>query len=134
MIAPGVYNLGDFTVTAAGTQTGEPITDLDGMLAATLSARLAYGSGGSTVIVVVDASLNQGTTWAEIARFDFATAGAEKVVNLSGLTPRTAPLALAALSAEGCNDGVLGDRLRARVISTGTYAGSTVVSVRAAVR
>jgi hypothetical protein len=131
---PGIYSLGDFTIGAAGTQTGTAIEDLGGMTAVTLSARLAYGSGGTSVVVVVQTSLNQGTTWVDVARVDFATAGAEKVINLSGLTPRTTPLSVAALGAEGCNDGVLGDRLRAVVTSTGTYAGSTVASVRASVR
>lgn len=134
MLSPGVKDLGDFTITAAGAQTGAAVVGLDGVLAATLSARLAYGSGGTSVVVVIQTSCSQGATWLDVARLDFATAGAEKVINLSGLTPRTSPLAAAALGAEGANDGILGDRLRAVVTSVGTYAGSTVLSVRASVR
>ena len=37
-------------------------------------------------------------------------------------------------SAVAALDGTLGDRLRATVVSTGTFAGSTVVSVRANIR
>lgn len=134
MIAPGIKSLGDVAIAAAGTQTATAVEDLDGMTAVTLSARLAYGSGGTAVVAVVETSINQGTTWIPVARLDFATAGLEKVINLSGLTPRTTPLSVAALGAEGANDGVLGDRLRLVVTSTGTYAGSTVLSVRAACR
>lgn len=131
---PGIFSLGDFAITTAGTQTGTVVDGLDGMSAVTIDARLAYGSGGTTTVVVVQTSINQGSTWIDIARFDFSTAGAEKVVNLSGLTPRTSPLSVAALGSEGSVDGILGDRLRAVVTSTGTYAGSTVASVRVSVR
>lgn len=129
-IAP-ITSLGDFQIAAAGTQTGTAVTGLAGMTALTLSCRLAYGSGGGTLVAYVQTSLDQGTTWIDIARLDFATAGGQKLVNLSGLTPRTTPLTVAALGAEGCNDGILGDRLRAIIVSTGTYADSTVLSIRA---
>ncbi len=131
---PGVKLLGDFQVGAAATQQGDVITDLEGMTACALSVKFGYGAGGSTSIVVVETSLNQAGSWIEIARFDFATAGAEKVINLSALTPKTSPYTAVALSAEGSVDGILGDRLRARVTSTGTYSGSTTASVRANVR
>jgi hypothetical protein len=50
------------------------------------------------------------------------------------LTPRIAAATAGSLAADTALDGTLGDRLRATVVSTGTYAGSTVVSVRANVR
>jgi hypothetical protein len=125
---------GEFTIGADGTQTGQPVTNLDGMQGCTISARLAYGSGGATIQVIINTSIDQGTTWIPIARIDFATEGMQKVVNLSGFTPVTAPYEVVDLVAEGCKDGILGDRLRCDVTSAGTYAGSTVVSVRAAVR
>lgn len=134
MITGGTFSLGDFSIGAAGSQTGEAVTDLGGMSAVTLSARLAYGSGGTSCHAIVDTSLDQGVTWFEVARFDFTTAGAQKAMTVSGLTPRLAPLSAAALMADTAVDGTLGDRLRARVVSTGTYAGSTVLSVRANVR
>lgn len=134
MNAPGLYSFGDYTIAAAGVQVSDVIDGLEGIEALTISARLAYGAGGTTVIAVISTSIDQGTTWIEIARLDFATSGLQKVVNLSGLTPRTSPLSVAALGSEGCNDGVLGDRLKCTVTSAGTYTGSTVLSVRAACR
>lgn len=134
MDSPHIISLGDFAVTTAGAQSGDVIDDLEGLESLTISARLAYGAGGTTVVAVISTSIDQGTTWVEIARLDFATAGLQKVVNLSGLTPRTSPLSVAALGSEGCNDGVLGDRLKCTATSTGTYTGSTVLSVRAACR
>jgi hypothetical protein len=130
----GTFSLGDFSIGAAATQVGDVVDDLSGALAVTLSARLAYGSGGTSCYAVVETSLDQGVTWVQIARFDFTTSGLQKVLSVSGLTPRIAAATAGSLAADTALDGTLGDRLRATVVSTGTYAGSTVVSVRANVR
>jgi hypothetical protein len=130
----GTFSLGDFSIGAAATQVGDVVDDLSGALAVTLSARLAYGSGGTSCYAVVETSLDQGVTWVQIARFDFTTSGLQKVMSVSGLTPRIAAATAGSLAADTALDGVLGDRLRATVVSTGTYAGSTVVSVRANIR
>lgn len=127
----GTFSLGDFSIGAAATQVGEVVDDLRGALAITLSARLAYGSGGTSCYAVVETSLDQGVTWVQIARFDFTTSGLQKLLTVSGLTPRIAAATAGSLSADTALDGVIGDRLRATVVSTGTYAGSTVLSVRA---
>jgi hypothetical protein len=139
MISPGVYNLGDVALTTA--LTGSVITDandnayiadLDGMLAATFQVKLAYGSGGTTAKVYIQTSLDQGSTWVDVACATFTTASATKIINLSGLTPKTtaATPSDGALTDDTCVDGILGDRWRAKVTSTGTYAGSTSLSVR----
>ena len=141
----GIYNLGDASVTAAVTDsvitsgtsaagaTQALIDRLEGMTAATIYAEFSYGSGGTTCAVIVQTSINQGSDWIDVARFDFTTANGTKVANLSGLLSK-AVTAVSAISSEGVTDGVLGDRLRCKVTSTGTYAGNTAVSVRAAVR
>ncbi len=142
----GIYNLGDEAVTVAVTNS--VITDgvssagvaqgfidgLDFMAAVTLQANFTYGSGGTTCKVDVETSLDQGLSWVPIARFAFLLASAEKLFNLSGLTPKTTAVTPATLSDDSVVDGILGDRLRCRITSTGTYAGNTSVSVRASVR
>lgn len=137
----GIFDLGSREITAALTDEvltdgseGEFIVDLEGMTAVSIQVRLVYGSGGTTVKVDVETSLDQGASWISIARLAFTTASAIKVVNLSGLTPKTTPATPAVLSDDTCLDGILGDRLRAKVTSTGTYGGSTSIAVRAAVR
>ena len=130
----GTFSLGDFSISTAATQVGEVVDDLSGALAITLSARLAYGSGGTSCYAIVETSLDQGVTWVQIARFDFTTSGLQKLLTVSGLTPRVAAANAGSLSADTALDGTIGDRLRATVVSTGTYAGSTVLSVRANVR
>jgi len=136
MCNPGLYALADKAVTTAVNEAQSPIVDLEGMTAVTVQARLAYGSGGTSAKVYVQTSLDQGTTWVDVACLAFSTAGAAKIVNLSGLTPKPTPAAPTdgALADDTTVDGLLGDRLRAKIVTTGTYGGSTVVTVRAAVR
>lgn len=130
---PNVYTLAALQIDVAKDAILTPIPSLDGMTAVSLEASFKYGSGGTTCSAIVLTSFDGGTTWRQIARFDFTTASATKVANLSGLLSK-AVAAYADLASEGVNDGILGDLLAARVISTGTYAGSTTLSLRASVR
>lgn len=147
MLVPRSYDLGSAVLTAARTDdvittgigaAGEALAyldRLDGIIAATIEARLVYGSGGTTAIAIVETSNDAGATWVEIARFDFTTASARKLVNLSALTPKaTVYDATTTLSANSAVDGILGPRIRARVTSTGTYAASTTLSLRLVAR
>jgi hypothetical protein len=142
---PGIYNLGDVAlaainaattatvVTASTDSSGAAIAyigGLEGMLAATLQANLNWGSGGTSIKVIWETSLDQGSTWIEVCRMAMAAASEENVVNLSGLTPKTTIITPAALSDDTCQDGVFGDRWRARIITVGTYAGNTSLSLR----
>lgn len=139
---PGAYSLtknngaSDVTVTVAGTAICDVITDLDGMLSATVEAIFAYGSGGTSVDAYIQTSFDQGNTWVDVANFHFTTASASKIFNLSALTPQTTALVPAdgSLAANTAQDGLLGDRLRAKVVSVGVYATSTTLKLRAVVR
>lgn len=136
MDTPGFISLGNFTITTAGTQVGDAVDGLEGMLAATLQGRFQWGSGGTNCKLYIQTSLDQGNTWMDIACIVFGVTGEVDVVNLSALTPKTTQVTPSdgALSDDSVVDGVLGDRLRAKVVSTGTYAGSTLLSVSAMVR
>jgi hypothetical protein len=139
----GTYNLGDTSITSA--LTNQVITagvseagvaqafldNLEDMEQLSVFVNFVWGSGGTTCIVIVQTTFDD-VNWIDIARFDFATASASKVCTLSGELSKGIT-SVAALGAEGVNDGVLGAKLRAKVTSTGTYAGNTSVSVRAEV-
>lgn len=130
---PGVFTLAALSISAAKPLALlTPIEDLDGMTAVTLEANFQYGSGGATCSAIVVTSFDGGTTWRHVARFDFTTAAAVKVANLSGLLSK-AVTAYADLASEGVNDGLLGDQLAVYLVSTGTYVNTTL-SVRASVR
>lgn len=128
-----VYTLASLGVTTALTSSAQTaIDDLDGMTAVTLEAAFGYGSAGTTCFAIVQTTFDAGSTWRDIARFDFTTASAVKVANLSGLLSK-AVTSYAALASENVLDGVLGDQLRAVISSTGTYVNTTIV-IRASVR
>lgn len=132
MDAPGSYSLAALGLTTAlAAQAQTEIDDLEGMTAALIEARFQYGSGGTSCTAVVQTSAD-GTNWVDIARFDFTTASAAKVCNLSAALSK-AVTAIAALASEGVTDGALGTKLRAVITSVGTYANTTL-SVRAVVR
>jgi hypothetical protein len=141
-----VYNLGDEAITVAVTNSvitdgvssanvAQSFLDIpDGTHAVTLQANFTYGSGGTNLKVDVETSCDQGVTWIGIARFAFLLASAEKVFNLSGLTPVTTVYTPTTLGDDAVKDGILGDRIRAKITSTGVYAGNTSISVRAVFR
>jgi len=135
MLTPGIKSLGDFTIAGAGTQTGDWVSDLDGLMAAAAQMRLAYGSGGTSVKAYLQTSLDQGTTPIDIACFTFTTAGASKARNLSALTPKTTDVTPTdgTLTDDTSVDGILGDRFSLKIVSVGTYVG-TVLSGRLCVR
>ena len=133
----GIVSLGDFTLAGNATQVGEWVEKLAGMTAATLLSKFAIGAGGGTTKVYIQTSLDQGATVVDVACATFTTASASKIQNVSGLTAKSSPAAPtdATLTDDTTLDGVLGDRLRAKVVTSGTvYTGQTTVAVRAAVR
>lgn len=130
MISPGFKSLGQFTITTAGTQVGDWVEDLEGLLAMAAQLRLAYGSGGTSVKAYLQTSLDQGVTAIDIACFTFTTASAVKARNLSALTPKTTDVTPTdgTLTDDTSVDGILGDRFRLKVVSVGTYGGSSILS------
>lgn len=130
---PGVFTLAALGVTAAlSAQAQTAIVDLDGMTAVTLEAELLGGSSGTSIALVAQTSFDGGTTWFDVARFDFLTTAAKKWCVIEGSAAR-AVASYAALAAEGVTNGLLGDRLRGVITSVGTYTNTTV-SLRASVR
>lgn len=143
---PGTFTLGDFQIGAAGQyggqnpNQGQPgaspnACNLDGMNAASIQLRFSGGSGGTNVNVYIQTSLDQGQSWFDVAAYQFGTAAAVEVLNLSGLDKAT-PSAPANLSlASGTVlDGPLGDRLQMVAVVTGNYPAGTLLSGRGVAR
>lgn len=138
---PGAFQLtangNAFAITSAGTQVGDWIDGFDGITALTAQFQFMTGSGSSgTVTAYLQTSIDQGQTPIDIAAVAFTTASATSVVNLCGLTPKTTPVTpwQQALSAGTCVDGILGDRFRVVVVSTGTYLNSSSLNVTGVAR
>lgn len=133
---PGDYSLADLAITTGLTSVAQsPIQNLEGILSATILARFAYGSGGTTTKAWVQVTLDDGQTWIDVACFAFTTASAVKVINLSGLTPVATAITPSdgAMADNTVQDGILGSAMRVKITSTGTYA-NTVLSVKISAR
>lgn len=125
----------DLTITTAGTTICDAVTGLAAMLALLVHLRFAYGSGGTSVKVYVQSSPD-GNVWHDIACVVFGTVSETAILNFSALTPKLTQVnpTDGAMADDSAVDGILGDRCRVKVVSTGTYAGSTVLSGRVVAR
>lgn len=122
------------TAQAAVTKTA--VTGLAKAKALTLHCIFTYGSGGTSAKVWVQTSFDGGTTWVDIANFAHTTSSLSRAYNLSGLTALTSVYTVTdgTLADDSCKDGLIGDQLRVKFTSVGTYAGSTTMKVYAVVR
>ena len=116
-----------FTTAVTGSTT-TPILGLGEVGSLNLICRFAPTSGGTTCIARVQTSLNNGADWYDIARFDFTTTGSVKRACCDGRAG-AAVAAVVALGSESKIDGLIGDRLRLSVDTTGTFGAGSAVSV-----
>lgn len=135
---PGPLPLGNFAITGAATQV-TPLPQgqtqypsVAGILSLSCQVRFFYGAGGTSVTAYVQTTLDQGQTWIDIAAIGFTTANGTSAFNVSALdkvTTPISPLTDGSLAAGTVISGILGDQLRAKVVSTGTYSSSSLLSV-----
>lgn len=123
----------------AATATGT-VTRLGGMRAVAVQATFAYGAGGTTTKAFIQTSFDGGTTWADIMCFAFTTSALTRFASvfqeiIFAASPY-APVALTdgSLGDNTCVQGFLGDRLRLKYVTTGTYTGLTSLTVNAHVK
>lgn len=124
----------ELAISAEGTYLLEEVGDLDGMTGVDVFLSFLYGTGGGTkVVAYLQTSLDDGT-WLDLWAFAATTASKTRARSLNPtageITPQDGELADNTV-ASGI---VLGDRLRLKVIVTGTYTGSARLIGRAAVR
>lgn len=121
-------------ITGAVTGAVGPVVRLRGGLQVlALQTVFAYGSGGTAVKAWVQTSLDGGATWIDIACFALTTSSARRVSVLHLATAVAANVTPAdgALADNTILDGVLGDVVRVKYTTTGTYAGNTALEIRA---
>lgn len=131
---PGDYSLGDFNITTAGTQTGEWLEDLEGMLACLSSLRFQYGAGSGTAKAYLQTQIPDGTV-ADVLCVAFDTASKQSLRNISATEPMGEWVPTdGALDDDSVVQGMLGTKLRLKIVTTGTYSASTLLSGRITVR
>lgn len=122
-------------VTAAATVLSEPISmgqlGVHAPQALAFQGVFVYGSGGTTCKAFLQTSFDGGATWCDIACMAFTTASLKKVGAISPVIAAAAPATPTdgTLADNTINNGLLGDRVRFKVISAGTYAGGTTLSL-----
>lgn len=135
MLNPGTYVLYAAAPTTALTASVQTATtaNLDGMLAATFLAEVIGFTGGTSVQLLVQVTLDGGTTYLDVVNFYFTAAG-KKFLTMSG-TAEIAIATYAALtaSADGKNAGLMGPQYRAVVTTVGTFS-STSAALRLVAR
>ena len=129
---PATLQLMSETITTA--QTASEKTAVKGLARAkslAIECIFTYGSSGTSAKVWVQTSFDGGTTWVDIANFAHTTSSLSRAYNLSALTPLTTVYTVTdgSLADNTCKDGLIGDQLRVKFTSTGTYAGSTTLKV-----
>ena len=125
--------LSDVLVTEGQSTAGVSQTFWDnfaGVNGLTIVADFDWGSGGTTAILAVDTAFGSGGDWYPCARFDFAQADAVKHLVISRTGIVAAANLVTALGADEARN-LIGDRFRARLTTTGVYAGGTLIDVRA---
>ncbi len=124
--------LAPLTIGAAVAATATtPIKGLRAMNYLAVEAIFLYGAGGTTAKAYVQTSLDGGTTWFDIMCFSFTTAAASKI---SAVVCSTALAAVVvpgdgALTNDTILSGLLGNMLRVKYVTTGTYTGATSLAL-----
>jgi len=119
-------------IPAAGTYVGEVMkapagNSGGGWTLACLQSKFTRASGGTTLKAYLQTSFDDGATWADVAAHAFATTTATKI---SSINRSIAPAAQAFAPTDGTLtddtiiQGVLGDRLRVKIVVVGTYVGT----------
>jgi len=96
-----------------------------------VQANFNYGSGGASVNAYFQTSVDNGATWIDIAEFSFTTASGRALFNLNSQTPITTQYTPTdgTLTANSAKDGVVGPLFQVKLVTTGTYAGGTWLSL-----
>ncbi|MEN6605920.1 MAG: hypothetical protein ABFD60_01655 [Bryobacteraceae bacterium] len=126
--------LPELTITTAVNATaGTVFSGLAGIKYLIVYAKMKVGTGGSSIKAYVQTSLDGGATWIDIMSFAFANTAGTKVSAVS----MAVALAAATVASDGALtddtivNGLLGDRIRVKYVTTGTYSGGTSLTVSA---
>jgi len=120
------------TLAAATTVTGDDIGVPEGWRGLSVQAVFTRAGGGTTCDVFIQTSLDDGTTWVDIAQFAFTTTTATRIHGVrsaialaANVTPTDGSLADNTIL-----DGLMGDRVRCKYVTVGTYTGASSIKVQ----
>lgn len=115
------------TAEARSPTGGDVLAGYEGLVA---QANFTYGAGGTDATIWIQTSFDDGETWTDIAAFNFTTASSRKALAVArASTTADVVLTDGALADDTAVAGLLGNRLRAKLTTTGTYSGGTTLRV-----
>ena len=101
----------------------------------TLQAIITVAGGGTTAKAWVQTSFDGGVTWVDIANFAFTTATATRLYHLTPVAVTTiATPTDGTLADNTAVNGLIGDRLRVKLTTTGTYTGASSFVITASAK
>jgi len=133
MAARNISLLPSTTIAGAvANQTPGPVAQVGDARHLLVETAFAYGAAGTTCKVWIQTRVKDGT-WRDIISHAFTTAAATKWSAIqTGIAVAAAITASdAALTDDTILDGFIGDELRVKYTTTGTYTGATSLVVRA---
>lgn len=127
------------TITTAVTgSTSDTIYIGPDVVMGNFIANFDYGSGGTNATFYVQTSNDGGTTWDDLVCWQFTTSDAVTVSMVNATQDAShnpAAVQDAALTANTVNaDAVIGDLMRVKYTTTGTYAGGTTIKINAVLK
>jgi vancomycin resistance protein YoaR len=92
---------------------------------------LVRTSGGTSINIYIQTSLDNGETWADVMNFSLATTTARKVSAVVVTTALAAAVTPTdgTLTANTILSGLIGSKIRVKTVVVGTYVGTLNVSV-----
>lgn len=124
------------TITTAGTVISGTVTNLQDKIINALGAVFTYGSSGTTAKAFVQTSYDDGANWHDCVSFAFTTSSLKKGATLGWPAMGTAHFAVTdgALADNTMSGAPIGNMVRCKLITAGTYAGTTTLVVSADVK
>jgi hypothetical protein len=122
----------NIALSAATTHVSDAVAVPEAGSVLSIESVFVRAAGGTTTKVYIQTSLDGGTTWFDVAQHDFATTTASKLSAVNRcIAPATQAVAPGdgALTADTIVQGILGDRVRAKVAVVGTYTGASSLKV-----
>ena len=121
----------NLTALSAGTFSSDETSIPLGASVITIQSAFVRGSGGTSCDVFLQTSVDNGSTWIDIAQFAHTTTSVTKISSVrpyiavaANITPTDGSLADNTIL-----DGLIGDRLRVKTVVVGSYAGTSTLDV-----
>jgi len=109
------------------TVVGDVVKNLGNPTGLFVICEMTGGTGGSTITALVQSTLD-GEKWFDVGCFTFTTTPLARTLNLRNDVGITTPATLGtdAMSSDGGINGPIGDSIRFKVKSTGTYSNTSI--------